>query len=48
MTLKSGYQPKSNLVKDANCDLLADSHYILKRCMNYFSQVTECTQRQPY
>jgi hypothetical protein len=28
---KWGYQPKNNLVKDENGDLLADSHNILKR-----------------
>ncbi|PNF20025.1 hypothetical protein B7P43_G05945 [Cryptotermes secundus] len=33
------YQPSSNLVKDENGDLLADSHNILNRWMNYFSQL---------
>jgi hypothetical protein len=33
------YQPKSNLVKDENGDLLADSHNILNRWKNYFSQL---------
>jgi hypothetical protein len=28
---KRGYQPRSNLVKDENGDLLADSHNILNR-----------------
>jgi hypothetical protein len=32
---KKGYQPRSNLVKDENGDLLADSHIIL----NNFSQL---------
>jgi hypothetical protein len=32
--LKRSYQPRNNLVKDENGDLLADSHY-----MNYFSQL---------
>jgi hypothetical protein len=36
---KRGYQPRSNLVEDENCDLLADSHDILNRCKNYFSQL---------
>ncbi|PNF33766.1 hypothetical protein B7P43_G10210 [Cryptotermes secundus] len=36
---KSGYQPSSNLVKDENGDLLADSHNILNRWRNYFSQL---------
>jgi hypothetical protein len=34
---KRGYQPRSNLVTDENCDLLADSHNILSRWKNYFS-----------
>ncbi|PNF30898.1 hypothetical protein B7P43_G05207 [Cryptotermes secundus] len=36
---KRGYQPSSNLVKDENGDLLADSHNILNRWRNYFSQL---------
>jgi hypothetical protein len=36
--LKSGYQPRSNLVKDENDYLIADSHNILNRWKNYFSQ----------
>jgi hypothetical protein len=36
---KKGQQPRSNLVKDENGDLLADSHYILNRWKNYFSQL---------
>jgi hypothetical protein len=36
---KRGYQPRNNLVKDENGDLLADSHSILKRWKNYFSQL---------
>jgi hypothetical protein len=36
---KKGYQPRSNLVKDENGDLLANSHSILNRWKNYFSQV---------
>jgi hypothetical protein len=35
--LKRGYQPRNNLVKDEN--LLADSHNILNRWKNYFSQI---------
>jgi hypothetical protein len=34
-----GYQPRSTLVKDGNGDLLADSHNILNRWKNYFSQL---------
>jgi hypothetical protein len=36
---KRGYQPRNNLVKDENGDLLADSHNIFNRWKNYFSQV---------
>jgi hypothetical protein len=36
---KRGYQPRSNLVKDENSDLLADSHNILNRRKNYFPQL---------
>jgi hypothetical protein len=32
-------QPRSNLVKDENADLLADSHNTLNRWQNYFSQL---------
>jgi hypothetical protein len=35
---KKGYQPRSNLIKDENGDLLADSH-ILNRWKNYFPQL---------
>jgi hypothetical protein len=40
-TFKRGYQPRSNLVKDENGDLLADSQNILNSWKNYFSLV-EC------
>jgi hypothetical protein len=36
---KRGYQPRNNLVKDENGDLLVDSHNILNRWKNYFSQL---------
>jgi hypothetical protein len=39
MTLNWGYQPRSNLVKDENGDLCEDSHNILNRWKNYFSQL---------
>jgi hypothetical protein len=32
---KKGYQPSTNLVKDENGGLLADSHNILNRWKNY-------------
>jgi hypothetical protein len=34
-----GYQPRTNLVKHENGDLLADSHNILNRLKNYFCQL---------
>jgi hypothetical protein len=36
---KRGYQPRNNLVKDENGDLLADSQNIRNRWKNYFSQL---------
>jgi hypothetical protein len=36
---KRGFQPKNNLVKDENGDLLADSHNILNRWKKYFSHL---------
>jgi hypothetical protein len=36
---KRGYQPRNNLVKDENGDLLADSQNILNMWKNYFSQL---------
>jgi hypothetical protein len=35
---KRGYQPRSNLVKDENGNLFEDSHNILNRWKNHFSQ----------
>jgi hypothetical protein len=35
---KRGYQPRSNLVKHENCDLLADSNIIIWQ-KDYFSQL---------
>ena len=35
MTFKKGYQPRTNTVKD---DLITDSHSILARCRNHFSE----------
>jgi hypothetical protein len=37
--LKKGYQPRSNLVKDENGDLFADSNRILNRWKSHFSQL---------
>jgi hypothetical protein len=36
---KKGYQPRNNIVKDESCNLVADSHNILARWKNYFSQL---------
>jgi hypothetical protein len=36
---KKSYQPRSNLVKDENGDMLADLHNISNRWKNYFSQL---------
>jgi hypothetical protein len=36
---KKGYQPRTNIVKDDESDLVADSHSILVRGRNHFSQV---------
>jgi hypothetical protein len=36
---KKGNQPKTNMVKEENGDLLADSHSILNRWKNYFCQL---------
>jgi hypothetical protein len=36
---KWGYQPRNIFVKDENGDLFADSHNILYRWQNYFSQL---------
>jgi hypothetical protein len=37
--LKKGYQPITNMVKEENGDLLAESHSILNRWKNYFCQL---------
>jgi hypothetical protein len=36
---KRGYQPRSDLVKDENSDLLADSHNIVIRWKSYLSRL---------
>jgi len=36
---KKGYQPRCNIVKDEKGDLVADSHSIVTRWRNYFSQL---------
>jgi hypothetical protein len=36
---KRGYQSRSNLVKDSTGDLLANSHNILSKWKNFFSQL---------
>jgi len=37
--LKKSYQPRTNIVKDEKDDLVADSHSILARSSNHFSQL---------
>jgi len=37
--VKKGYQPRTNIVKDDKGDLVADSHIILAKWRNYFSQI---------
>jgi C4-type Zn-finger protein len=41
--LKKGYQPRTNIVKDEQGDLVVHSHSILARWRNYFSQVLNYT-----
>ena len=36
---KQGYQPRTNIAKNDKGDLVADSHSILARWRNYFSQI---------
>ena len=36
---KKGYQPICNIVKDEKGDLIAESHSIVARWKNYFSQL---------
>jgi hypothetical protein len=36
---KTGYQPRTIIVKDEKGDLVADSHSIMARWRNYFSQI---------
>ena len=37
--MKKGYQPRTNIVKDEKGDLVLDSHSIVARCRNNFSQL---------
>ena len=36
---KKGFQPRCNLVKDEKGDMVADTHSIVVRWRNYFSQL---------
>ena len=36
---KKGYQPRPNIVKDEKGDLVANSHNVLARWRNHFSQL---------
>jgi hypothetical protein len=35
---KKGYQPRINMIKDENGNLLADPHSVLNRSKNFFNQ----------
>jgi hypothetical protein len=37
--LKKGYQPRINIIKDENSNLLVDPQNILNRWKNFFNQV---------
>jgi len=37
--VKKGYQPRTGIVKDEEGDMVADSHSIMARWRNYFSQI---------
>ena len=37
--IKKGYQPRRGIVKDEKGDLVGDSHGIMARWRNYFSQI---------
>jgi len=37
--MKKGYQPRTRIVQDEKGDLVADSHSIMARWRNYFSQI---------
>jgi hypothetical protein len=51
---KKGYQPRANIIKDEKSDLVTDSHSILARWKNHFSQlfnvcgVSNVTQTEIY
>jgi hypothetical protein len=36
---KKGYQPRINIIKDENDNLLTDPHSVLNRWKNFFNQV---------
>jgi hypothetical protein len=36
---KKGYQPRINIIKDENDNLLADPQNVLNSCKNFFNQV---------
>jgi hypothetical protein len=39
IVFKQGHQPRINIVKDENGNLVTDSHSILSRWRNHFSQL---------
>jgi hypothetical protein len=36
---EKGYRPRANIVKDEKSDLVTNSHSILTRCRNHYSQL---------
>jgi hypothetical protein len=38
-SVKKGYQPRTRIIKDEKGDLFADSHRIMARWRNYFSNI---------
>jgi hypothetical protein len=40
---KKGYQPRINIIKDENGDLIADPQSVLNRRKKFFNQVAKCT-----
>ena len=43
---KKGYQPRTTIVKEEKGDLVADSHSIMARWRNYFSQLLNVRQAE--
>ena len=37
--MKKGYEPRTRIVKDEKCDLVADCHSVMARWRTFFSQI---------